>query len=117
VHREVFDTVLRAIELMSEVTIEMRDTLQTLEVKMVAVLSDFQTTIQCAAHLVPGPWQCFTRRINVPAKALLTLSIATEIYWVPAHIDIPGQTDADCQVNLAQDPTGVMVIERPYTTA
>jgi hypothetical protein len=114
---EVFNTGLWPIELTLEVTHEKRDTLQKLEVKMVAVVSDFQTTIQCAAHLAPGLGQHFSTWINVLAKALHTDCITTENHRVPAHFDIPAHTDDDCLANLAQDPSGVKVKERLYTTA
>jgi len=69
------------------------------------------------AHLEPGPGQRLAKRINQSGQDLLAHSIATEIHWVPGHSGIAGSDEADHQVNLAQDASGYMVIERPYTSA
>jgi len=114
---EVFDAELWAIGLTLHVAIEMRETLQKHGVKIVAVFSDSQAAIRRTAHLEPGPGQRLVRRINRRTRNLLTHGIATEIHWVPGHSSIPGNEEADCQVNLARDASGSTVIEWLYTSA
>jgi len=115
--REVFDGDLWQIGLALDVAIEKRATLQNDGVKMVAVFSDSQATIQRAGHMEPGPWQRLARRINRRTQSLLAHGIATKIHWVPGHSSIPGNEQADGQANLARDTTGSIVIKRPYTSA
>ena len=64
-----------------------------------------------------GPGQRLARLINRRAQALLAHSIVTDIHWVPGHPGIPGNEQADCQVNLPRDASGETVIHRPYTSA
>jgi len=113
----VFNAELWAIGLVLDVTIEKRETLQSHQGRMVAILSDSQTAIRRAAHLEPGPAQPLARQINQRAQALLAHNIPTEIHWVPGHSGIPGDEEADCQANLARDAWGDTVIERPYSSA
>jgi len=61
---EVFDAELWVIGTAPDVAIEMRETLQMQQVKMVAVFSDSQAAIRRAAHLELGPGQQLARRIN-----------------------------------------------------
>jgi len=114
---EVFDAELWAIGLALDVTIEMRETLQSHEVKTVAIFSDWQTAIRRAAHVEPGLGQRLASRINQRAQALLAHGIVTEIHWVPGHSGMPGNEEADRLANLAQEARGDTVIERPYTSA
>jgi hypothetical protein len=76
----VFDAELWAMELVLDVAIEKRETLQMHGVKMVAVFSDSQAAIQREAHLEPGPGQRLVRRINRKAQNLLAHGIAPEIH-------------------------------------
>jgi ribonuclease HI len=114
---EVFDAELGAIGLALDVAIEKRQTLQKHGVKTVAVFSDSQGAIRRAPHLVPGPGQRLARRINTRVRSLLFHGIATEIHWDPGHSGIPGNEDADRQANMARNPSGSTVIERPYMSA
>jgi hypothetical protein len=52
------------------------------------------------------------RGIKSRARNLLDHEIATEIHSVPGHSGIPGNEEADHQVNLAGDASGSTVIER-----
>jgi len=87
---EVFDTELWAIGLALGQTIEKRETVQRHGVSMMPIFSDWETTIERAAHLEPGPGQQLVRQINWRAQALLAHGIATEIHRVPGHSGMPG---------------------------
>jgi hypothetical protein len=114
---EVFDAELWAIGLVLDVAIEMRQKSQEHGVKTVAVFSDSLAAIRRTAHLEPGPGQRLARPINRRARNLLAHGIATDIHSAPGHSGIPGNEEADCQVNMASGASGSTVIERPYTLA
>jgi len=84
---------------------------------MVAVSSDCQAAIRRAAHLEPGAGQWLRRRINRKAQAVLAQSIKTEIHWVPGHSGIPGNKEANCQLNVAREARGDTATEWLYTSA
>lgn len=114
---EVFDVELWAIGLMLRETVKRRDRLQKHRVKTLAVLSDQQAPIQRTANLEWVPGQRLLRRIDPRARAFRAHGIATEIHRVQGHSIIPWNKEADCQANLAQDASGSIAKERPYTSA
>ena len=113
----MFDSELWAIGLELEVRKEKRETMQRYEVKMVAVFSDSQAAIRQMAHLEPGPGQRLARQINRRGQTLLAHGIETEIHWVLGHSSIPGDKEADRQVNRACEARGDTEIELLNTSA
>jgi len=84
----------------------------------VAIFSNSQAAIQQTEHLEPGPGQPLARWISQSARTLRKAGIETEIHRVPGHTSIPGNEEADSQVNLAREGRKAGTVrERIYTSA
>ena len=86
-------------------------------VRTVSVCSDLQAAIRRTVELDPGPGERLARAIYEHARALRTHGIEAAIHWVPGHLGIPKNEEADCQANKAREDRGGTVCERTCTSA
>jgi hypothetical protein len=83
----------------------------------VAVFSDSQAAIRRTEHLEPAPGQHLARWIRQCSRNLREAGIETEIHSVSGHTGIPGNEEADRQVNLAREGRRAGTVrERVYTS-
>jgi ribonuclease HI len=65
------------------------------------LFTDNQSAILRASRLDRGPGQETTLNILHTSNALLQRSAPVTLHWVPGHIDIEGNEEADCLAKLA----------------
>jgi len=83
----------------------------------VPVFSNSQAASRQEAPHEPDHGHRSATLINQRMRALVAHSIAPESHWVPGHSGIPGNEEADGQVNLVRDASGSTSIQRPYSSA
>ena len=96
---EVLNAELWAIIVALQKSVTRVEALQAHRDTTVAVLGDLQAAIRLTVHLDPGPGQHLARAINKNARALHTHGIEIVIYWVPGHLGVTRNEEANCEAN------------------
>jgi ribonuclease HI len=75
-------------------------------IQMVTILSNSQAAIQAIARPGRPSGQCILRNIYIRARSLWGAGAELQVQWVPAHIGIAGNKDADQVAKLAAGQRG-----------